>query len=63
MDALIRHREAHLAECHEQIEKSHQMISLSQRWLTAYHDSVNQKMRNLSVFEEELRAKAVASRK
>jgi hypothetical protein len=67
MDEIIRRCREQLAKSTETIEQSREMIALSQRWLTEYHNSVNNKLRTLSVSEDDAAlpasAKAIASRK
>jgi hypothetical protein len=53
MDEIIRRSQEQLAKCQEQIEKSREMIEVSIRWLTAYRDSVNQELQNLSISQGE----------
>jgi hypothetical protein len=40
VDAIIRDHQAQLVKCKKQIEKTREIISLSQRWLAGYQDSV-----------------------
>jgi hypothetical protein len=42
MDQTTRRHQEHLAKCQEQIEKSREMIEISQCWLVAYHGSLHQ---------------------
>ena len=53
MDETTRRSRAQLAKCQEQIEKSHEMITISIGWLTAYRNSVNRERRNLSIRDGE----------
>jgi hypothetical protein len=62
MDEINRRCREQLAKCSETIEESREMIARSQRWLSAYHNSVNnKKLRNLRVSESD--APPIASAK
>jgi hypothetical protein len=39
LDAIIRHHEAQIVKCQQQIEKSDEKILFSLHWLAAYHNS------------------------
>jgi hypothetical protein len=43
MDEVTRRHQEHLAKCQAQIEKSREMIEISQRWLVAYQASYQER--------------------